>query len=157
MPNFRIGVMDKSMNTTKALGVLNLKPKNIYSLIEAEKFDEVNLSAKVLAPLHTDNITMWVPRVLNLSVDFVLKNIFEFGTMLHFYFAQLMALFETALHDATKEWRLRRLGFLRAGEGSVSDDHLLEIHEAYQYLFVKFVDDVAKNTGKNMLEEIFFL
>ena len=76
--------------------------------------------------------------------------------MLHFHFAQLMALFETALHDATKEWRLRRLGFLRAGEGSVSDDHLLEIHEAYQYLFVKFVDDVAKNTGKNILEEIFF-
>ena len=47
-PNFRIGVMDKSMNTTKALGVLNLKPKNIYSLIEAEKFDEVNLSEKIL-------------------------------------------------------------------------------------------------------------
>ena len=74
--------------------------------------------------------------------------------MLHFYFAQLMALFETALHDTTKGWRLQRLGFLRAGEGSVSDDHLLEIHEAYQYLFVKFVDDVAKNTGQNILKEI---
>ena len=35
--------MDKSMNTTKALGVLNLKPKNIYSLIEAEKFDDVSI------------------------------------------------------------------------------------------------------------------
>ena len=34
--------MDKSMNTTKALGVLNLKPKDIYSLIEAEKFDDVS-------------------------------------------------------------------------------------------------------------------
>ena len=140
--------MDKSMNTTKALGVLNLKPKDIYSLIEAEKFDDV--SNKYWYTY------MLLPRFLNLSVDLFLKNIFEFDTMLHFHFAQLMALFETALHEATKEWRLRRLGFLRAGEGSVSDDHLLEIHEAYQYLFVKFVDDVAKNTGKNMLEEIFF-
>ena len=68
-----------------------------------------------------------------------------------------MALFETALHDTTKGWRLQRLGFLRAGEGSVSDDHLLEIHEAYQYLFVKFVDDVAKNTGKKIIIEISFL
>lgn len=93
---------------------------------------------------------MLLPRFFNLSVDLFLKNIFEFDTMLHFHFAQLMALFETALHDTTKEWRLHRLGFLRAGEGSVSDDHLLEIHEAYQYLFVKFVDDVAKNTGKKI-------
>ena len=124
------------MNTTKALGVLNLKPKDIYSLIEAEKFDDVSNKYWYTYVL--------LPRFLNLSVDLFLKNIFEFDTMLHFHLAQLMALFETALHDATKEWRLRRLGFLRAGEGSVSDDHLLEIHEAYQYLFVKFVDDVVK-------------
>ena len=77
--------------------------------------------------------------------------------MLHFHFAQLMALFETALHDTTKEWRLHRMGFLRAGEGSVSDDHLLEIHEAYQYLFVKFVDDVAKNTGKKIFIKMYIV
>ena len=39
------------MNTTKALGVLNLKPKDIYSLIEAEKFDDVSIGTLVAAKI----------------------------------------------------------------------------------------------------------
>ena len=53
------------MNTTKALGVLNLKPKDIYSLIEAEKFDDVSNKYWYTYVL--------LPRFLNLSVDLFLN------------------------------------------------------------------------------------
>ena len=61
----------------------------------------------------------------------------------------MIELFETALNDRTKEWRIKV--FYGHGQGGDSGDEidLRTIHEAYQYLFLKFVDDVAKNTVSN--------
>ena len=57
-------------------------------------------------------------------------------------------MFKTALHERTKKWALKKQSAI--GEDK---DTVLHIHEAYQYLLRKCVDDVARNTIANELTE----
>ena len=57
-------------------------------------------------------------------------------------------MFKTALHERTKKWALKKQSAI--GEDK---DTVLHIHEAYQYLLRKCVDDVARNTIANELAE----
>ena len=57
-------------------------------------------------------------------------------------------MFKTALHEHTKKWGLRKQAAI--GEDK---DTVLHIHEAYQYLLKKCVDDVARNTMANEVTE----
>ena len=60
-------------------------------------------------------------------------------------FGKIIELFEEALKERIKEWKLKQLTRFRDKD----QVEMRTIHEAYQYLFKRFVDDAAKNTVEN--------
>ena len=58
---------------------------------------------------------------------------------------KIIELFEEALKERIKQWKLKQLTRFRDKD----QVEMRTIHEAYQYLFKRFVDDAAKNTIEN--------
>ena len=60
-------------------------------------------------------------------------------------YGKIIELFEEALKERIKQWKLKQLTRFRDKD----QVEMRTIHEAYQYLFKRFVDDAAKNTVEN--------